>query len=132
MVADTRLCDYRNVAAERSVPALEQQDVFFRRQIHIGFTVDRNDRDPGGSNWRQGIHWIGFVRHSLFFSEAIDLLQSQPIIDGTFGSALASRPALEIAYGRVEIEAGDGLRVERRPIQRKKRAPAESLQNALR
>jgi hypothetical protein len=36
MVADIRLCDYRNVAAERSVPALEQQDVFFRRQIHIG------------------------------------------------------------------------------------------------
>lgn len=74
MVADPRLRDDCNVAAEGTVPALEQQNVFFRRQIHIGFTVDRDNRNSGGGDRPQVIDGIRRVRQRLLFGEAVDLL----------------------------------------------------------
>jgi hypothetical protein len=53
MMADTRLRDDRNLAAERSVSALEQQDIFVWRQIYIGIAVDRNYRDFRGRERNQ-------------------------------------------------------------------------------
>jgi len=50
MVPDTRLRNDRNVTAECFEPFLQQQDIFLRRQIYIGITVHRNDRNAGRSD----------------------------------------------------------------------------------
>src|SRR5258708_31287250 len=74
---------------------------------------------------------IGWRRESLLLSTAIYLFQSLPVVGRALGSASAGRPALEIAYRCIEIYTCHGSRVERRPIPRIQRAPAESLQHTL-
>jgi hypothetical protein len=65
MVPDTWLRNDPNVAAECFVTILQQQDVFLRRQIHIGITVYRNDGDAGRGDRCQGIDRIRRVRKRL-------------------------------------------------------------------
>ena len=114
---DAGLGDQRDVAAELAITLGDHARVLVPGHHVVGIAVDVQQRHLGlgqrlpdcrpDSSVGQR---FGFVREAVAFQDQL------PVAGAALAFALAARPALEVADGRVRVDAGHLVRIRRRPV----------------
>lgn len=112
VMVDSGLADHLHRSAQGAVALFDNQSVFLGGDDVIGVAHDVDEGDASLGERFEGIDGAtlpgdggGFVR------EAVELLEGSPIAGAALATALAARPAFDVADAGIAINDGDFVRM---------------------
>ncbi len=132
VVADTRLSNDRDAAAECEDLLFKDVSVFLYRYCRVGVAANVKHGESGFCNLRGEVERIPIERKGFFFgSEVKVLFESFPFGRVSAPPPSASRPALEIENWCICIDAGNAIGMQCRPSVHVNTTSAEAFEHRL-
>ena len=112
MVADSRLVDHLDAPTQGLIPGLDQARVLGHGHHIVGVPNHMDEPDLGLGQRGESVHRVAVESECLrLVCEAIVALQLRPVTRAALAGALTTGPTLEIAHGRVAVNARHAFRV---------------------